>query len=210
MKAQMRFQKIICLIMIIVGALAVVYALVYCTGSVQMLSDALNSSGKSFFKAAKGLNDATYYTKIKSFNDLLLIFGIVIILLGVVLYIAACNKRRNYYITNYVAIGLCAGGDIILSLVAIILNGYWLGEFKKIDFESWHALAVSQNPALPYSESTVWFDLGFVVYAIVIIAAVFLILNLVWKIKLMKGEKALLAGNQNGTAAPETIGGGAA
>jgi glycopeptide antibiotics resistance protein len=45
------------------------------------------------------------------------------------------------------------------------------------------------------------FDLGFVVYAIVIVASILLVLCTVWKYLLMKGEKSLLNG--------ETVKGGA-
>ena len=45
------------------------------------------------------------------------------------------------------------------------------------------------------------FDLAFVMYALVIVASVLLILNLVWKIKLMQGEKKLLGDAAMGGAA---------
>ena len=46
---------------------------------------------------------------------------------------------------------------------------------------------ISQNPAM--------FFIGYVVGLIVLADGVLYALNLVWKIKLMKGERALLAGN---------------
>lgn len=78
-----------------------------------------------------------------------------------------------------------------MSLVAIIMNIIWRAQFLNVDFEAWKAFNSTLDGAA-YSESTLWFDLGFVVYAIVIIASLLLIFNLVWKVLLMKGEKKLL------------------
>ena len=198
--------------MLVVGALALVYAFCYASGGLSELGYLLDPKGRSVFQADEGKNDATLYADIQGFNDILMYFGIVIIILGVLLYIAACNRRRNYYISNYIATGVCAGGNIALSVVAIALNIKWLGEFKNVDFAAWlqynaDGLANYEGADAEgfthFSDSTLWFNLGFVVYAIVIIASVLLILNLVWKIKLMQGEKKLL----NGAATVEEVAG---
>lgn len=208
----MRFQKIICLIMLIVGALGLLYAFIYCSGSVAELSMALDKNTRtSDFTAAEGLYDATFYLRISDFNDVLMYCGIVMILLSVILYITSCHKRRNYYVSNYVATGVCAGGNIVISIVLAIYNGIWRSEFLKIDFPAWKALyqtyidmiesgvdtgGYDYASLIHYSESTAMFDLGFAVYAIIIVASLLLVFNMVWKIMLMKGEKRLLAGNQ--------------
>lgn len=195
--------------MLIVGALALAYAFCYATGAISALGYALDNKftvdgvqykydmdiaikgESSILLIADGKWDATYYTEIQSFNSLLMYFGIAIIVLAVVLYITACNSRRKYYVTNYVATGICAGGNIVMSFVAIIMNIIWRAQFLNVDFEAWKAFnSTLEGPK--YSESTLWFDLGFVVYAIVIIASLLLIFNLVWKVLLMKGEKKLL------------------
>lgn len=199
-----------CLVMIIVGALGLLYAFFYCTGSLAELGQAFTTKSDaqgqtvrvSRFTAAPGKYDATFYNDIQGFNNLLMYCGIAMILLAVVLYITSCHSRRNYYISNYVATGLCAGGNIVLSLVLMVMNGIWRGKFLNIDFASWESsydfeIMIEQWDAVHYSDSTLWFDLGFAVYGLIIIASVFLILNLVWKIKLMQGEKRLLAGNNN-------------
>ena len=205
MKTQMKFQKYLCLVMLIMGALSLVYAFCYATGGLAALGQQLDDYG-SVFEAAAGKEDATLFIEIQGFNDLLMYCGIIMILLAVTLYITSCNKRRNYYISNYVAIGLCAGGDIIISVILMALNGMWMGRFLNVDFEAW---AISNEVMAPfgegytqYSESVLWFVIGFVVYSLVILASIALILNLVWKIKLMQGEKKLLSGS-------ETVEGGA-
>lgn len=188
--------------MLIVGAIAVLYSFCYCTGALAELGQAINiTSGESYFQAAEGKNDALLFKDIQGFNNILMICGIVMVLLAVILYITACNKRRNYYISNYVATGVCAGGNIIISIVLMVMNAMWRGKFLNVDFDSWmkyykNMQAIFGEDAFPmhYSESTLWFDIGFAVYILVILASIALILNLVWKIKLMQGEKQLLNG----------------
>ena len=224
MKTQMRFQKYLCLAMLILGALAIAYSFCYATGGLAELGQLIDSnSGKSQFTARQGKYDATLFVDIQGFNNALMYCGIIIILLAVGLYITACNRRRNYYISNYVATGVCAGGSIVISVIMMALNGVWMGRFKNVDFASWKSYNESNilmwqdiykndpesltpellAPYTHYSESVAWFALGFVVYTLVIVASALLILNLVWKIKLMQGEKKLLNGSQ-------TVEGGAA
>lgn len=204
----MRFQKYICLIMLIVGALALAYSFCYATGGLTELGRLVDSDKSSMFTAAEGKYDATLFIDIQGFNDTLMYCGIVMIVLAVCLYITSCHKRRNYYVTNFVATGACAGGNIILSVILMAMNGVWMGRFKSIDFEAW--AKYNTDGAAPYleagldvpegyshySESTAWFSVGFVVYTLVIVASVLLILNLVWKIMLMNGEKKLLNGSK--------------
>ena len=213
MKTQMKFQKYMCLVMLIMGALTLLYAFFYLSGGMSALGQAKDKapldSGESWvalFPAAEGKYNYKLFESIQPFNDLLMYCGIAMILTAVLLYITACNSRRNYYITNYVATGVCAGGNIVLSLVLMVMNGSWRSKFTKVDFTAWKeqvAFQKTQGIELEYSESTLWFDLGFVIYTLMIVASVLLILNLVWKILLMKGEKELL----NGKTAVEAEGG---
>ena len=195
--------------MLIISALTIVYSFCYASGGLAELGRYLDKDGTCLFDSyvRKGYNDATLVEDIQGFNDTLMYCGIAMLLLSVCLYITSCHKRRNYYITNYVATGACAGGNIVMSIVLMILNGMWMGEFNNVDFVAWADYNadgakgfIDKNLPVPetfthYSESTTWFILGFVVYVLVIIAAVLLILNLVWKIKLMQGEKKLLNGS---------------
>lgn len=200
MKAQMKFQKYICLAMIIVGALGLLYAFCYCSGALTELGQAIMNVGSnrvSGFTAEEGKNDATLYQDIQGFNNALMYCGIAMVVLAILLYITSCHKRRNYYVSNYVAIGLCAGGNIVISVIMLIMNTIWRSEFLNIDFAAWNRMYAGRPDwSVHYSESTLWFDLGYVVFILIILASLALILNLVWKIMLMKGEKKLLAGNQ--------------
>lgn len=199
MKTQMKFQKALCLILLILGAVAVLLSFVWQTGAWAALGGMVSTSNRnsSTFTAAAGKYDATLYNEVQGFNNAMMYCGIVMVLLAVLLYITACNKRRKYYVTNYVAIGLCAGGNIVMSFVLMIMNGIWLGKFQNVDFEAWKVRNdrnVRYGAEDSYNTSIAWFLVAFLVYAIIIAASVLLILNLFWKIKLMNGEKRLLNG----------------
>lgn len=201
MKTQMKFQKYLCLAMLILGAISLVYAFFYMSGSMSLLGQRNKVENEviiSAFTAAEGKYDYKLFEQIQPFNDALMYCGIVMVLLAVLLYITACNKRRNYYITNYVAIGACAGGNIVISIVLMALNASWRSKFLNVDFDAWYAyegtIFGDDIESYKFSKSTLWFDLGFVVYALIIVASIVLILNLVWKILLMRGEKKLLNG----------------
>ena len=206
----MKFQKYICLVMLIVGALGLLYAFFYLSGSMAELglnrvsgSD-IGKQFKSSFPVAEGKYGYELFEDIQPFNNALMYCGIVMVLTAVLLYVTACNKRRNYYITNYVATGICAGSNIVISIVLMAMNASWKSKFLNVDFESWKSVnEIYLMPGMEaykeqyhYSESTLWFDLGFVVYTLIIVASLVLILNLVWKILLMKGEKQLLNGSK--------------
>ena len=190
--------------MLVVGALSLVYAFAYLSGGMAALGQARDNAAhdsgerfKSAFDAAPGLYDYKLFEQIQPFNNVLMYCGIAMVLLAVLLYITSCNKRRNYYITNYIATGVCATGNIVISIVLMAMNASWKAKFLKVDFGAWQEycdMMTIFKVKVAYSESTLWFDLGFVVYSLVIVASLVLVLNLVWKILLMKGEKKLLSG----------------
>ena len=190
--------------MLILGALSLAYAFFYLSGSMaelgqnRRIEQGSEEQFVSTFTAVDGKYDYKLYELIQPFNNTLMYCGIVMVLLAVVLYVTACNKRRNYYISNYVAIGACAGTNIVMSIVLMALNASWKSKFLNVDFDAWYASQQFYIEHMPesahYSESTLWFDLGFVVYALILAASLILVFNLVWKILLMRGEKKLLNG----------------
>lgn len=200
MKSQMKFQKNLCLTLLILGALSVVYGLAYCTGVLAGFGSTLLVSGSRGYYAHPNFESGgNLFLEVQSINNIIFYLGIVMLLAAVVLYITGCNTRRNYYVSNYVASIAVAAVIIIISVVLMILNGIYLG--KTLDvlndadaMANYLAIAsdVANKGVVNYSENISMFIIGFVLYIIDIIGAVLLILNAVWKNKLMKGEKALL------------------
>ena len=207
MKTQMKFQKIMCLVMLLAGALSAVYCFIYCSAGLANIGLSLSPERDAVtgeYKFDAGFEKAQQlYLDVQPFNTALLILSIIMIIAAAILYITATNKRRNYYISNYVATGLICAVDIGTSLYVLIMNSIFLSRFKAIISDpvlnaKYQEIAAG-NETINYVTSTWNFALGYVVYILVIAACVGLILNLVWKLKLMRGEKQLLSGEKVAT-----------
>lgn len=193
MKAQMKFQKILSLATLIVAAVVFVYALCFFSGN---LSDIMNYKSNyvdGFYSGADVFIDAG-----QTFVSALEIMSIIFFVVIAITYIMGCNKRRNYYITNYVAVGLVVAMSLIVAMYGIIMLIVLMNSFyNKVDWATMDELRnkyyympqfqaeVGKSPAI--------FIIGLIVFLAVLADCVAWILNLVWKIKLMQGEKELLA-----------------
>lgn len=186
MKTQMRFQKTLCLLTLIMSAITIVYAFGFITGGMATIGDIFDYRNDYF-------NAANVYNFGQQVNDIILILGIVFLCLVALMYIFACQKRRNYYITNYIAIGVSALYMVVFAVVGIILVVQTQVMFiSEVDWETFYGGNISLNRFAHTGDSQVMFYIGYVVYFLVILNALALGYNLLWKIKLMKGEKALL------------------
>ena len=124
-----------------------------------------------------------------------MISAIALILLAALLFVTSTSSRRKYYVGNYVATCLNVVAEIGVTIWAHLQISSFKSQFiKTVDFdalEMWSG--IWETPALT-KNSTFWFDIHYLVFALVLIAAVLLIVNVIWKRRLMQGEKALLAG----------------
>lgn len=206
MKTQMKFQKILTLASLLVGALVFVFAICFISGNLAELLYYNNSSltGQGVeaidtFYGADSFNAAA-----QTFVDVLVILAIVYICAVAVLYITSTNSRRNYYITNYVAIGLFAVVAAAVAMYLIIDLSVLLGEFANVDWDGMAYLRTlywGRGSTMKYylagapepDQSVTMFILGYVVAVIILVNIAAWALVLLWKIKLMKGEKELLA-----------------
>ncbi len=186
MKTQMRFQKYLILAILIVAALSFVYALSFCGGTIYQygtLYDPANDKEK--VEGAKALFEAS-----QRYNDILIWLAVAFILVVVLNYVMATTRRRKYYITNYISIGLTIAYALAFAAVLawIVMDTYSL--FIVIDKDLAAAKFLGTEG---FKYSTINFILGYVVVGISALSACLMIFNLVWKIILMKGEKKLLA-----------------
>lgn len=207
MKTQMRFQKIFMIVSLIIAALCVVFALIFCSGTIYNVSslyDTVEKIEKSVtFRPDRNSPEVTYialgaknlFDATQNVSDVLLVLGIIMVLCVVLNYIAATNKRRNYYITNYVAIGIVTAFELALAIVIIVLVSNSQAVLGKCDFEQMKVVYERLNNGAELATDQNWvFGVGYALAAILIVDAIGFVLNLVWKIKLMQGEKALLNG----------------
>lgn len=186
----MRFQKILMLVSLIVAALSFVYALSFCSGTVYQYGTLyLPNSGT---EAVEGAEDLFFASQ--DYNDTLITLSIIFIVVAVLNYIAASQKRRKYYITNYVSIILTAVYAVVFAILLLVFVSDTYSLFTAIDKEAAEEAYSLFYGDFKYSISN--FILGYIMAALMIVNAVVLVLNLVWKIKLMQGEKKLLEGSQ--------------
>lgn len=199
MKTQMRFQKILILVTLVVAALSFVYALSFCGGTVYQYNSLYDQVNKvEDVEGTKALFLAS-----QKYNDILIGLSIAFIVIVALNYVMASNSRRNYYVTNYVSIILTAVYAVVFAILVLVFVSDTLSLFTAIDKETAefeYSLTASKDAAFKYSLSN--FILGYLLSAVMIVNAVILALNLAWKAKLMKGEKQLLQGAVQ-TKAPE-------
>ncbi len=187
-KAQIKFQKIICLFCLITGALVFIYSL----GLVTDLYDSLFST----MMDPEDLTDtwvegSIIYYDIQGFNKSLTHVGIGLILISLLLFFTCTNSRRKYYIGNYVAIAAYSAAGIASGMWAIPqLQAFKTQFLTTVDFEALKEF--SEMWGTLYTESTFWFDAGFVVFGIVFLGVALLICNLIWKIIVMNKERSLI------------------
>lgn len=177
------------LLSLILGGITVFYALAFHTGSLASIYNYTVEQQNDVINA-----QATFEFAQKA-NTVLIGMGIAYIVAVVLMYITATNKRRNYYMDNYVTVVLAAAYAAVFAIVACVLIGMTSNLFfNDIDWAKYDSTIKDTLADFGADRGGVMFILGYVLYAIVIVDALALVYNLIWKIKLMKGEKALLEG----------------
>ena len=190
MKTQMRFQKILMLVTLVVSALCVVYAVCFCTPIADM--SALTHAATRY-RNSDPINANWTYDACQTVTDVLLWMGVVFVLLVAVLYITASNSRRNYYISNSVAVLGTAAYAVILGILIIVLTAICHYDYY---YNVWWNVYeyYADGRSVVYSDNVATWIVGYVLGVIVLANAAALVCNYLWKINLMKGEQALLAG----------------
>lgn len=190
MKTQIKFQKILSLSTLIVAAIAFVYALCFFSGNLSNLMWYIGTKQDGYFDSAD-----TFLVPAQSMINTMVYMCIIFFVVIAFVYITSTNSRRNYYITNYIMIGIVMAYALMIAVYGLIMIFSLLNLFYALDWEAiadWHSQTVSEG-APEVDQSIYMFIIGIVVYVIVLLDVLAWAYNLVWKIKLMKGEKELLA-----------------
>lgn len=195
-KKQIKCQKLLCIAAVITCAITFLYAL----GIMTDLYDALYSTMRNPYDLTEtDVPGSILYYMMQDFNRSLLLFSIGLILLACLLFLTQTHARRKYYIGNYVAIGLYSVATVAYALWAhSYIEGYKAAFLTQVDFEALKKHADMWKTA--YVDSTFWFDAHYAVYALLLVVTVLLILNLIWKIRLMKEEKRLIEAGKEAAA----------
>jgi len=186
-KKQLVAQKFICLLAIISSAVLFIYSL----GLMTDLYDALYSTMRNPNDLTQtSVPGSIIYYDMQGFNRALLSASIVSLLVSCLLFITNTHIRRRYYIANYVSTTLAVVCNLVILVWSHIQVEAYKAQFLQIDFEALRAH--SELWKTLYTESTFWFDIHYAVAALLLISSVALVLNLIWKVNLMKEEKHLL------------------
>ena len=200
-KKQLKAQKILCLLAVVVAVILFLYSLGIMTDLYDTLYTTLRirvEEGGSLTVSERSVSGAMVYTDMQWFNQWLVKWAIIYILSACLLFVTNTNIRRKYYIANYVSIGLFAGLSFYIPFGAHGIIEYYKAQWLNVDFEALAEHAEMYNSA--FTKSTMWFDLHYCVFAFMIVAALLLVANCVWKIMLMKDEAKLIAEGKEATA----------
>lgn len=195
-KKQMTAQKILCLGAVIASAIFFLYALGIMTDLYDSLYDTMRNPSDVFQTDVPG---SIVYYNMQEFNRMFLMCSIVQILLAVLLYLTNTHARRKYYIGNYAATGLFVAGGVYNAVFAHKYIQIFKGQFQQVDFAALKEHADMWGTL--YTESTFWFDLHYLVFAILLAVCALLVANAVWKVQLMKEETALVEAGRKGRRA---------
>ena len=183
-KKQMTLQRIVCYALLIASAIVFVYSLGLATDLYDSLFPYADATKRKYVEGAD------IYYNIQPFNKQLTGAGIALILSAVSLFVFNTHKRRKYYVGNYITIGLNSALTIGVSVWGIRNVRIYRQMYNNIDFEKLEKLqGMYKND---YDISPFWFDAGYYVFGFAILVAVLSLLNLVFKVLVMRGERKLL------------------
>ena len=193
-RLQMKLQRIISYLCLAAGALTFFYSLGLST-DVYFL--------KQVLAVDTNFQGVEMYYAMQPFNKDLTTASIVLILLAVSFLVFNNHTRRKYYIANYITVALSSVANFFVAIWGLINVFYYKAMFLAVDFSSLQKLLERapasvfidngldpENLAGPYS--TFWFDISIFVFAVLIIATLLNIANVIFKIYVMKEEKKLL------------------
>lgn len=190
-KKQLVFQKIVCFAVLAASALVFLYSL----GIVTDLYDSLYYTMRNpdDFYDTKVAGSIIYYD-IQGFNKNLVKAALLSVLASCFLFITNTHIRRRYYVSNYVIIGIQTALSAAMGIWAVMNIAAYKTQFlTTVDFEALKEQSERFPAFIKYTESTFCFDIGFVVMGLSMLFAALMLINLIWKIRLMKAEKNLLA-----------------
>ncbi len=198
-KKQLLIQKIVCFFALVVAAILFLYSLgimtdlydtLYGTLRISVVADETDPSVHVVKATERSVAGAKVYTDMQEFNRFFLKLAIAYLLVVALMFVTNTSTRRRYYISNYVSIGLYAAMSVYIPIYAHPFIEYYKAKFLQVDFEALKAF--SEGRGTKYTESTMWFDLHYFVFALLILAAVLMVAVCVWKVVLMREERKLV------------------
>ena len=198
-KKQLKIQKVVCLLALVVAVILFLYALgimtdlydsLYSTLRIRVVEDADSATGYTKTASERSVSGSMVYFNMQEFNKTLVNYSLVYIILAALLFVTNTSTRRKYYISNYISIGLVAAASLYIPIYTHPYIEIFKAQWLKVDFEA--LKEYSETYGTLYTESTLWFDLHYFVFALMILIAVALVAMCAWKIVLMREERRLV------------------
>ncbi|ADU22678.1 hypothetical protein [Ruminococcus albus] len=195
-KKQMTLQKIVCMMAIVASALVFVSSLGLSTD----LYDALSRTilYPDYDLDATSVQGSRVYYDMFGFNAAFTKASIVLIIINVLLFLTNTHTRRKYYIGNYTATGLSVAASAGMAAWSIPNIAAFKSRFQnEVDFTALKEFSKDWGTLYIGPEDTFWFDLTYGILGFLLFTACLLIVNLVFKIKVMKAEQMALASGRS-------------
>ena len=187
-KKQMIFQKIVCMMSLIMAALVFVSSLGISTD----LYDALSKTilYPDYDLDYTSVTGSRVYYDMFGFNSDFTKVSIVLILITLALFFTNSHSRRKYYIGNYIATGLVVAADIAVSAWCIPQIASYKQQFQNnVNFEELEVFAKDWGTLYIGPDETFWFDICFVIFGLLLLVAALLVVNVFFKAAVMKAEQ---------------------
>ena len=197
-KKQMKFQKIVCLLVLAASVVVFLYSLGIMTDLYDALYTTIGAPDKPDNTRRNPVAGAFIYYDMQGFNKNFLHLGIALILVSLLLYLTNTHVRRKYYVSNIFAVLANLAAGLCVAFWAHVQITAFRAQFLQIDFEALKTFSEKRNTL--YTESTFWFDIHYYIFAFVILADLLLIANMIWKFRLMKEEKQLIEAGKEAAA----------
>ena len=179
-KKQMKLQKILCLVALAASALVFIYSLGIMTDLYDSLYGTMTDPSDLSKTTVPG---SMVYYDMQPFNNAFLKAGL-----------AHTHSRRKYYTGNYLSVAALTATGVGISIWADGQINKFRAQFLSLDFQ---ALAKhAKRWKTLYTESTFWFDIHYAVFAVLLLTCLALVACTVWKILLMRQERALIAAGE--------------
>jgi len=184
-KIQMKFQKILPIIVLFFGALFFIYSIGLMTDLYPLV----------LAKVYGGVTGVEFFDEVQPYNKELVKYSIITLVAMLIPFVFATNTRRKYYIDNYISSAIEVGVLIFSSIFLINKTHYYRTRFiTVVDIEAY--IAKCEKKGWRFSGTTIWFDLGYLIATLLLLAVVLIILNYVWKAILVSKENKMLKGKE--------------
>ncbi len=197
-KKQLKLQKAVCLLVLIASVIVFLYSLGIMTDLYDALYTTIGAPDNPENTRRNPVAGAFIYYDMQGFNRQFLHAGILLILASLLLFLTNTHVRRKYYVGNVFAVAVNAAACLGVTIWAGAQIRAFKAQFLQIDFEALKTFSQRLNTL--YTESTFWFDVHTAVFALLILANVLLIANMIWKFRLMKEEAQLIQAGKEAAA----------